>query len=161
MKPSRWLLCLPKFSLLSLSQLANIRQGKQYKKYKVCSRIQTFHVLHAFTSSCHWLKILACCRLRRAVKLLLGKWLARTFPLINYGPDWKLRGQIKNAVRCREQKLPQQMFTYISSWALGDIPYHYYFKLQVETINYMNSMENTVNKPKINQNKDRGHFLEM
>ena len=53
------------------------------------------------------------------------------------------------------------MFTYISSCALGDIPYHYYFKLQVETINYMNSMENTVNKPKINQNKDRGYFLEM
>ena len=38
---------------------------------------------------------------------------------------------------------------------------HYYFKLQVETFNYMNSMENRVNKPKINQNKDRGHFLEM
>ena len=53
------------------------------------------------------------------------------------------------------------MFTYTSSCALGDIPYHYYFKLQVETINYMNSMEKTVNKPKINQNKGRGHFLEM
>ena len=53
------------------------------------------------------------------------------------------------------------MFTYTSSCTLGDIPYHYYFKLQVETINYMNSMENAVNKPKINQNKDRGHFLEM
>ena len=53
------------------------------------------------------------------------------------------------------------MFTYTSSCTLGDIPYHYYFKLQVETINYMNLMENAVNKPKINQNKDRGHFLEM
>ena len=53
------------------------------------------------------------------------------------------------------------MFTDTNTCALGDIPYHYYFKLQVETINYMNSMENTVNKPKINQNKDRGHFLEM
>ena len=41
------------------------------------------------------------------------------------------------------------MFTYTNTCALGDIPYHYYFKLQVETINYMNSMENTVNKPKL------------
>ena len=39
------------------------------------------------------------------------------------------------------------MFTYTNTCALRDIPYHYYFKLQVETINYMNSMENTVNKP--------------
>ena len=80
---------------------------------------------------------------------------------MNYGHDWKLRGQIKNAVRSRQQKLPQEMFTYTNTCALGDIPYHYCFMLQVETIIYMNSMEDTVNKPKINQNKDRGHFLEM
>ena len=87
--------------------------------------------------------------------------MAGDFSPITFGRDWKLRGQIKNAVHCREQKLPQQMFTYTNTCALGGIPYHYYFKLQVETINYMNSMEKTVNKPKINQNKGRGHFLEM
>ena len=34
----------PKFSLLSLSQLANIKLGEQYKNYKVASCIQTFHI---------------------------------------------------------------------------------------------------------------------
>ena len=34
---------LPKFSLLSLAQLANTKQGEQYKNYKVYSRVQTFH----------------------------------------------------------------------------------------------------------------------
>ena len=31
-------------SLLSLSQLANIKLGEQYKNYKVASCIQTFHI---------------------------------------------------------------------------------------------------------------------
>ena len=34
---------LPKFSLLSLAQLANTKQGEQYKNYKVYTRVQTFH----------------------------------------------------------------------------------------------------------------------
>ena len=35
---------LPKFSLwLSLGQLANTKQGEQYKNYKVYTRVQTFH----------------------------------------------------------------------------------------------------------------------
>ena len=34
---------LPKFSLLSLGQLANTKQGEQYKNYKVDTRVQTFH----------------------------------------------------------------------------------------------------------------------
>ena len=33
----------PKFSLLSLSQLANIKLGEQYKNYKVYTIKQTFH----------------------------------------------------------------------------------------------------------------------
>ena len=33
----------PKFSLLSLSQLANIKLGEQYKNYKVYTSKQTFH----------------------------------------------------------------------------------------------------------------------
>ena len=48
MKSSRKLFCqngffLPKFSLLSLGQLANTKQGEQYKNYKVYTRVQTFH----------------------------------------------------------------------------------------------------------------------
>ena len=34
----------PKFSLLSLSQLANIKLGEQYKNYKVYTSKQTFHI---------------------------------------------------------------------------------------------------------------------
>ena len=34
----------PKFSLLSLSQLANTKLGEQYKNCKVASRMQTFHI---------------------------------------------------------------------------------------------------------------------
>ena len=34
----------PKFSLLSLSQLATIKLGEQYKNYKIASCIQTFHI---------------------------------------------------------------------------------------------------------------------
>ena len=34
----------PKFSLLSLNQLANMKLGEQYKNYKVASCIQTFHI---------------------------------------------------------------------------------------------------------------------
>ena len=43
------------------------------------------------------------------------------------GRDWKLRGQIKNAVRGREQKLQQQIFTYTlnNTCELGNILYHY------------------------------------
>ena len=37
------LVLLPKFSLLSLGQLANKKQGEQHKNYKVSSHIQTFH----------------------------------------------------------------------------------------------------------------------
>ena len=35
----------PKFSLLSLSQLANIKLGEQYKNYKVYTIKQTFHTI--------------------------------------------------------------------------------------------------------------------
>ena len=34
---------LPKFSLLSLSQPANTKQGEQYKNYKIFTHIQTLH----------------------------------------------------------------------------------------------------------------------
>ena len=34
---------LPDFSPLSLGQLANTKQGEQYKNYKVASHTQTFH----------------------------------------------------------------------------------------------------------------------
>ena len=35
---------LPRFSPLSLSQLANTKQGEQHKNYKVSTRLQTFHI---------------------------------------------------------------------------------------------------------------------
>ena len=62
----------PKFSLLSLSQLANIKLEEQYKNFKVASCIQTFHINRLKILKLQ-LEILACCRFTRGVKQLVEK----------------------------------------------------------------------------------------
>ena len=77
-----------------------------------------------------------------------------------------LRGQIKNAVRGREQKLQQQIFTYTlnNTCELGNILYHYCKKkLENGSKNrqLMNSIKTLERNQNFNQNKDKGYFLEI
>ena len=78
-----------------------------------------------------------------------------------------LRGQIKNAVRGRGQKLHQQIFTYTlnNTCELGNIVYHYCKKKKLENGSknhqLMNSIKTLERNQNFNQNKDKGYFLEI
>ena len=68
-------------SPLNLTQLANIKLGEQYKNYKVAACIQTFHINRwEIAKTTTWKSLLVVDLQEVWIKLLVEKWLVRTFP---------------------------------------------------------------------------------